>query len=206
MRGDRWTMRVVGDAVVVTRGDRSVRTIPLSEIVGVDTDGVWVRILRSNNDDWSYSHDLSKDRNAVRRRSAQEAEALAAEIRSAANVASDAPRPQMTRIPKTESLLTLDGAIVIDRDAGTVHLGSAGGPLSGAVAAVQTAGAIRTRLSATRVVAVGVLALALRKKVDERELYLTVDAPTFQFVAKVDPRRGDDARKFAARISSLGKR
>lgn len=48
-------------------------------------------------------------------------------------------------------------------------------------------------------------ALAWRKKKDERELYLLVDGPAFQMVARVNPKQGDDARKFAAAINTAAR-
>lgn len=201
-------MQVVDDHVVLNRGSAPQRLIPLSDIAGVDVTGGWVRILRMTNSDYSYAHEPSKDKNAVRYRDTQMAHAIAAEVRAAANVLPGASRPDAVRTHthRTERLSTLDGAIVIDLDDRTIHLGADGGPLTNATALVEAAGAIRTRLTATRIAAVGILALAWRKKVDERELYLTVDGSTFQFVARIEPQRGAEARQFAARISTLGKR
>lgn len=79
-------------------------------------------------------------------------------------------------------------------------------PLAGARAEVESAGAFRTRLSATRIALVGPLALLARKTMDDRELYLLVTTTEGQFVVGIDPRKGLEAREFAATINSLGAR
>lgn len=79
-------------------------------------------------------------------------------------------------------------------------------PLTGASAEVESAGHFRTRLSATRIALVGPLALLARKSVDDRELYLLITTTAGQFVAPVDPKKGLEAREFAATINSLGAR
>lgn len=78
-------------------------------------------------------------------------------------------------------------------------------PLAGAEATVETAGEMRTRLSATRIALIGIFALGARKKVDKRELYITVEGPDFAFVESVNPKRGKKAREFAAQLTTLGR-
>lgn len=57
-------------------------------------------------------------------------------------------------------------------------------PLKGARAAVDTAGALEKRVTATRLILTGPLAFGLRKKKDSRELYLymsrATDLPSLQ--------------------------
>lgn len=77
------------------------------------------------------------------------------------------------------------------------------GPVAGARATVDTAGQMRHRITATRLVLTGPLALAWRKKKDDRELFLTVEGQGFAICVAVDPRDGKRARQFAARINSL---
>lgn len=77
-------------------------------------------------------------------------------------------------------------------------------PLKGARAAVDTAGALEKRVTATRLILTGPLAFGLRKKKDSRELYLYVEGDGFAFSAELDPKHGAAARKFAARINALG--
>jgi hypothetical protein len=76
------------------------------------------------------------------------------------------------------------------------------GPLAGATARVESAGAIRQRATVTRAVFTGGLgALMFKKKVDERELFLTIEGQGFAWVIEVDPKRGLKAREFAAKIN-----
>jgi hypothetical protein len=62
-------------------------------------------------------------------------------------------------------------------------------PLDPALSAsVETAGEIEGRITATRLVLTGPFALALRKKKDDRELFLYIDAPTGQHVEPCNPK------------------
>jgi hypothetical protein len=79
-----------------------------------------------------------------------------------------------------------------------------GGPLAGARATVDAAGQLTARITATRLVLTGPLALGLRKKVDRRELYLIVEGVGWAISAAVDPDQGARARAFAARINAAG--
>lgn len=85
----------------------------------------------------------------------------------------------------------------------TIKYGSEGGSLAGAHATVETTGDIERRITATRLVGTGVLALAWRKKADHREHYLTVEGNGFAFVVPLDAKQGKAAREVAARINSL---
>lgn len=78
-------------------------------------------------------------------------------------------------------------------------------PVTGVTATVDTAGNINRRVTATRLVAVGVFALALKKKQDDREVFLLIDGPDFQWVVDVDPKKAAEARKFAARVNTAGR-
>lgn len=75
-------------------------------------------------------------------------------------------------------------------------------PVQGATARVESVGDLQSRITATRLLTTGVFAFALKKKKDSRELYLTVTGPGFEFVAEVDPKKGLEARQFAARINA----
>lgn len=77
------------------------------------------------------------------------------------------------------------------------------GPLAGAHASVDSAGDLDRRITATRLILTGPFALALRKKKDQRELYLLVEGQGFAIVEQIDPKKGVDARKFAARLNTL---
>lgn len=80
-----------------------------------------------------------------------------------------------------------------------------GGPIEGAHATVETSGQLEKRVTATRLIMTGPFALALRKKKDNRELFLTVEGPTFAFVVEVDPKKQAEARKFAAKINTAAR-
>lgn len=87
----------------------------------------------------------------------------------------------------------------LDLGAGSVTIAGQGtGRFAGSVMRVETEGQLTSRITATRLVALGVFALAARKTVDDRQLYLTVDGDGFQLVSKVDPTLGAAARQFAA--------
>jgi hypothetical protein len=77
-----------------------------------------------------------------------------------------------------------------------------GGPLVGARATVDAAGQLTARITATRLVLTGPLALALRKKVDQRELYLMVEGAGWAISVAVNPEQGAEARAFAAKINA----
>ncbi|HEY4277400.1 MAG TPA: SHOCT domain-containing protein [Conexibacter sp.] len=81
--------------------------------------------------------------------------------------------------------------------------GQTGGLIARARATVDTAGQLSRRITATRLVLTGPLALAWRKKRDERELYLLVEGVGWAISVPVDPKKGQEARAFAARINSL---
>ena len=70
-----------------------------------------------------------------------------------------------------------------------------------ATARVETAGQIQERVTATRLVAVGLFAFAFKKKKDDRELYLSVEGDGWGFVVDVDPSKGREAREFAMKIN-----
>ena len=57
-------------------------------------------------------------------------------------------------------------------------------------------------MTATRLVLTGPLALAWRKKTDTRELYLLVEGEGWAISVPVDPKKGAEARVFAAKINA----
>lgn len=71
---------------------------------------------------------------------------------------------------------------------------------------VDTAGnlAMSSRVTATRLVTLGVFAFAFKKKKkhDTRELYLVVETPEFMTVRQIDPNLGPRARSFVAQITT----
>jgi hypothetical protein len=73
----------------------------------------------------------------------------------------------------------------------------------------DTAGNLQVsgRVTATRLVTLGVFAFAFKKKKthDARELYLVIETPDFMSVRQLDPKLGNTAKQFAARIVNAGK-
>ena len=80
-----------------------------------------------------------------------------------------------------------------------------GGSVKGAHATVETSGDIEKRITATRLVTTGVFALALRKKKDNRELFLTVEGEDFAFVVEIDANKQKEARQLAAKINTAAR-
>jgi len=78
-----------------------------------------------------------------------------------------------------------------------------GGPVSGATAHVETASDVRRRVTATRALAIGVFALAAKKKAGH--IYLTVEHPDYFFTVEVPVKKETKAREFAAKINNAGR-
>lgn len=74
----------------------------------------------------------------------------------------------------------------------------ASGRFTGSLMRVENYGQLSSRITATRVLALGVFALGARKTVDNRELFVTVDGDGFQLAVKLPPTLTDEARRFAA--------
>lgn len=91
-------------------------------------------------------------------------------------------------------------------EADTIRYKGASYPLAGAQAAVEALGQVRRKVSFGRFLLIGPLAFFAKKKIDERELYLTVAGPTYQFVAVIPPGNGKQAREFAAAINTAASR
>lgn len=81
--------------------------------------------------------------------------------------------------------------------------------LAGLVARVEEGGTVNRRFTVTRIVALGVLAAGLPKKIDDRTLYLTIEGPNTIIVSEIpmkkDPKVGSKARAFAAKINQLSR-
>lgn len=73
--------------------------------------------------------------------------------------------------------------------------------LEGVHASVETAGSIETRRTMTR----NVLLLGKSKKVDNRELYLCITGPDFEWSLEMDPDKGAAGRRFAAKVNTAVK-
>jgi hypothetical protein len=98
----------------------------------------------------------------------------------------------------------LDGKLAV-QDGQIIH-GRDKHPLAGAHATVDTAGAIDKRVTATRLILTGPLAFGLRKKKDNRELFLLVEGDGFGFVVEVDAKKQKDAREFAVKLNAAAGR
>lgn len=57
-------------------------------------------------------------------------------------------------------------------------------------------------MTATRLLLTGPLAFGLRKKRDNRELYLTVEGEDWGVVLTLDPKHGKQAREFAVGLNN----
>ena len=79
--------------------------------------------------------------------------------------------------------------------------------VAGATAQVETDGDVVARFTATRILFLGVFALAFKKKKDKRGLYLMVEGPDYAFVAELNPKKDmTKSREVAQAINSAGKR
>jgi hypothetical protein len=79
-------------------------------------------------------------------------------------------------------------------------------PLGGARAEVESAGDLSKRITATRLLATGVVALAWRKRKDDRSVFLTVEGPGVSLIREVQVKDNENAqvqaRSFAVRLNS----
>lgn len=78
-------------------------------------------------------------------------------------------------------------------------------PIAGLVARVEDSGTLNRRITATRLVALGVFALAAPKRLDDRELYFTIEGPATALIRTIElkkqPQMGEAARKFAMQVN-----
>lgn len=88
---------------------------------------------------------------------------------------------------------------------GQVLVQGAGGPVQGAKATIETAGEVESRFTATRLLALGVFALAFKKKKDNRELWLTIEGPDFVIGAPVKPKDESKARLWAHQFNQYSR-
>lgn len=82
-------------------------------------------------------------------------------------------------------------------------------PIGGLEARVEDSGTINRRLTATRMVTLGVFALAAPKAQDDRVVYLTVEGPTTALMREVkmknNAQAGAKAREFAVQLNMRGR-
>lgn len=78
-------------------------------------------------------------------------------------------------------------------------------PLAGLSAQVEDSGTLNRRITATRLLTIGVFALAARKKQDDREVFLTIEGPNTAILETVSLKQAKDAavkaRQFANQIN-----
>lgn len=81
-------------------------------------------------------------------------------------------------------------------------------PVAGLKASVDDSGTVNRRMTMTRMLALGPLAVAAPKKLDDRCLYLTIEGPDTIVVREIklkdNPQLAAKAREFAAKINQLG--
>jgi len=94
------------------------------------------------------------------------------------------------------------GGIILKRD--KLDYKGEGGPVAGAMARVETASDVRRRVTATRVLAIGIFALAAKKK--SGHVYLTVEHPDYAFMVEVPVKKETKAREFATKINNAAKK
>ena len=94
----------------------------------------------------------------------------------------------------------------ISFDAETARYGRKNAPIATCEARVESAGEIDRRLSATRVIATGGLGLFWKKKVDSREVYLTIDGPDAGWMLELKPKKQAKARRFATEFNAAAKK
>lgn len=76
--------------------------------------------------------------------------------------------------------------------------------LEGVTSHVEAGSEIQKRVTATRVVAVGMFAL-LAKKRSGGEVYLTVEGPEFFWTTEVDRKKRGDAMAFSAKVNDAAR-
>ena len=79
----------------------------------------------------------------------------------------------------------------------------AGGPIKGAKAYVETEGEIRDRFTATRILAIGIFALAFKKKTSDKDVFVVIEHPDYVITSHVPSKKEQDARAFARAFNAL---
>lgn len=130
------------------------------------------------------------------------AEQVKADARTAAR--RDHQAEVRAQASEREALRTHKFAGVTVRN-GTISYKRTAGPAAGAMARVETAGQINERYTASRVLMVGVFALAFKKKKDNRQLYLAVEGQGFGFLVELDPDDRVKAERFAITVNGISR-
>ncbi len=77
-------------------------------------------------------------------------------------------------------------------------------PLDGVTATVESGTELDKRITATRLVTLGVFSLAAKKS-RGGEWWMTIEGPEFAWADKVDRKKIDKAKKFAVRVQTVAK-
>lgn len=86
-----------------------------------------------------------------------------------------------------------------------IHCGHEAHPLDGVTASVLDGSALESRVTLTRLLLVGVFALAFEKR-KGGEKYLTVEGPGFAWMTEVDRKHVGDAMRFATKIQNQARK
>jgi hypothetical protein len=86
---------------------------------------------------------------------------------------------------------------------GQVQYKGQGGSVAGATARVESAADIHGRITATRVLALGIFALGAKKQ--KGHVFLTVEAPGFEFLVELPVKKEAEARGFATKINNAAR-
>lgn len=99
-----------------------------------------------------------------------------------------------------EKALNFEGVVLTEN---SITYQDQGGPLTGATARVENAADIQRRVTATRLLAIGIFAFA--KKKQSGHVYLTVEHPDYEFLVEVPVKKETNARAFAVKINNAAK-
>src|SRR5690554_2939951 len=88
---------------------------------------------------------------------------------------------------------------------GRVQRGREEHPLDGVVARVESGSDLEKRVTATRLIALGVFAFMAKKRTGG-EAYLTIEGPGFFWTVEVDRKKRSQAQAFAAKVNDQARR
>ena len=87
------------------------------------------------------------------------------------------------------------------------YSGKGGGkkPVKGVTARVESGAELESRVTATRLVLLGVFAFAAKKKTGG-EKFVTIEGPDFVWAMEVDRKHANDAVEFAAAVNNAARK
>ena len=115
-------------------------------------------------------------------------------------------REQAKKDPIIAQIYGKDGAIVLRNDRIVYASGTKGEeaqikPLDGITARVESGEELQSRVTATRLLTMGVFAFAAKKKTGG-EKFVTVEGSDFLWSVEVDRKKANDATRFAMAVNS----